>query len=66
MRTSEAFTTEVVDDRHLNVTAPGKPGRVVITMGDDGFDVVMYADFGEEPVVETWATYKELEKEEQP
>lgn len=66
MRTSEAFTTEVVDDRYLNVTAPGKPGRVVITIGDEGFSVEMYPELSDEPVVETWATYQELEKDKQP
>lgn len=66
MRTSDAFITEVVDGKFLNITAPGKPGRVVVTIGEKGFNVEMYPELSEEPIVETWATYQELEKEDAP
>lgn len=65
MSVSEAFTTEVVDGRHLNVTAPGKPGRICITLGDEGFNVEMFPELAEAPIVETWATYQELELEKE-
>jgi hypothetical protein len=65
MRTSEAFRTEVVDDRFLNVTIPGKPGRVLITLESEKLTVEIYPELSDEPVVETWATFRELELEKE-
>lgn len=66
MSVSETFVTEVVDGRHLNVTAPGKPGRILITLGDEGFNVELYPELAEEPIVGTGATYQELKLGEEP
>lgn len=63
MQISTAFQTEVVDGRYLNVTSPGKPGRIVIELGSDGFGVEMWPDFADQPIVETWATYQEMGNE---
>ena len=63
MSAKDPFITEIVDGQYLNVMAQGKPGRICIKLGDEGFGVTIYQDVSDEPVVETWATYQELEPE---
>lgn len=56
--------TTFPDDEYLRVEFDGKPGYINIKADDNGFVVEVFPDVGNDPVSATWATYNELEADE--